>query len=323
MRLEGSQDFILIIDEIQKVVNWSEAVKKEWDADTFNDVNIKVLLLGSSRILLEKGLSDSLMGRFELIKMSHWNYSEMRDAFGFTLEQFIYFGSYPGAAFLIQDEERWRDYIHSSIIDATIHKDILQDAPIRKPALLRQTFELGASYSAKIISLTKIIGQLQDAGNTTTLIDYLNLLSDSGLLVGLQKYDFDRARRRASIPKFQVYNNALKTVFSDYDYQTALADRKYWGHIYESAIGAFLVSQSFVNNYSVYYWRDGDKEVDYILKQNDKIICIEVKSNLKSNNAGLEEIRRHYNPFATFIVGDAGIKAEDFLSIDPKLLFKK
>lgn len=141
MRLEGSQDFILIIDEIQKVVNWSEAVKKEWDADTFNDVNIKVLLLGSSRILLEKGLSDSLMGRFELIKMSHWNYSEMRDAFGFTLEQFIYFGSYPGAAFLIQDEERWRDYIHSSIIDATIHKDILQDAPIRKPALLRQTFE--------------------------------------------------------------------------------------------------------------------------------------------------------------------------------------
>ena len=167
MRVENLPEFILIIDEVQKIKNWSEVVKKEWDADTFNDINMKVVLLGSSRVLLEKGLSDSMMGRFEEIRMTHWSYPEMRDAFGISLEQYLYFGGYPGAVFLIEDEERWAQYINGAIIDATINKDILYDSPISKPALLRQTFELGTAYSGEIVSLTKMVGALQDAGNTT------------------------------------------------------------------------------------------------------------------------------------------------------------
>lgn len=322
MRVENKSDFILVIDEVQKIKNWSEVVKKEWDADTFNDINIKVIILGSSRVLLEKGLSDSMMGRFEEIRMAHWSYAEMRDAFGISLEQYLYFGGYPGAAFLIEDEERWRQYISGAIIDATINKDILYDSPISKPALLRQTFELGASYSGEIVSLTKMIGSLQDAGNTTTLAGYLNLLGDSGLLTGLQKFAMDKSRQRASAPKFQVYNNALKTIYTDLTFKEAILNRKEWGRIFESAIGAHIVSNAFTADYEVFYWREKDKEVDYILKRKSRIVAIEVKSNSEKYNAGLEEIRNMYQPYATMVVGEGGMKAEEFLSINPAKLFE-
>ena len=237
-RSNNWESAILVIDEIQKVSNWSEVVKKEWDDDTFNDRNIKVLLLGSSRVRLEKGLSESLAGRFEEIRMGHWSYVEMRDCFGWALDQYIFYGGYPGAAPLVDDEDRFQQYIQSSIIDATINKDILMDTPIGKPALLRQTFELGAAYSGELLSLNKMLGSLQDAGNTSTLSGYLNLLAESGLLCGLQKYSIDMARRRASIPKLQVYNNALKTVYSPMPFNQAVLDRKSWGRIFESGVGA-------------------------------------------------------------------------------------
>lgn len=284
--------------------------------------NMKVVLLGSSRVLLEKGLSDSMMGRFEEIRMTHWSYPEMRDAFNMSLEQYLYFGGYPGAAFLIEDEERWGQYINGAIIDATINKDILYDSPISKPALLRQTFELGTSYSGEIVSLTKMVGALQDAGNTTTLAGYLNLLGDSGLLTGLQKFAMDKSRQRASAPKFQVFNNALKTVYNDLTFKEAILNRKEWGRIFESAIGAHIVSNAFTGNYEVFYWREKDKEVDYILKKKNRIVAIEVKSNSEMYNAGLEEIRKMYQPYASFVVGEGGMKAEQFLSINPAKLFE-
>ena len=254
-RSNNWESAILVIDEIQKVPNWSEVVKKEWDDDTFNDRNIKVLLLGSSRVRLEKGLSESLAGRFEEIRMGHWSYVEMMDCFGWSLDQYIFYGGYPGAAPLVDDEDRFQQYIQSSIIDATINKDILMDTPIGKPALLRQTFELGAAYSGELLSLNKMLGSLQDAGNTSTLSGYLNLLAESGLLCGLQKYSIDMARRRASIPKLQVYNNALKTVYSPMPFNQAVLDRKSWGRIFESGVGAYLVSQAFVHRFDVFYWR--------------------------------------------------------------------
>lgn len=209
---KGYESIVLVIDEIQKITNWSEAVKKEWDDDTFHDRNIKVLLLGSSRVMLEKRLSESLAGRFEEIRMSHWSYMEMKECFGFTLDQYIYYGGYPGAASLIDEEDRYLQYIQSGIVDATINKDILMDTPIGKPALLRQTFELGSAYSGQLLSLNKMLGSLQDAGNTATLAGYIHLLDESGLLCGLQKYSIDTARRKASIPKLQVYNNALNAI---------------------------------------------------------------------------------------------------------------
>lgn len=306
------ESVILVIDEIQKIANWSEVVKKEWDDDTFHDRNIKVLLLGSSRVLLEKGLSESLAGRFEEIRMSHWSYQEMKECFGFSLDQYLFYGGYPGAAALIGDEDRFSQYIQSAIIEATINKDILMDTPISKPALLRQTFELGAAYSGELLSLNKMLGSLQDAGNTVTLAGYINLLDESGLLCGLQKFNVDMERRRASIPKLQVYNNALKMVYSPLTFEQAILNRKAWGRIFESGIGAYLVSQAFVHRFEVFYWRERDDEVDFVLRKKGSVIAIEVKSNAEKRTDGLDKFRKLFNPQSAFIVGDGGISAEDF-----------
>lgn len=321
MQMRGFSEITLVIDEIQKIKNWSEIVKKEWDDDTFHDRNIKVLLLGSSRVLLEKGLSESLAGRFEEIRMTHWSYQEMKDCFGFTLDQYLFYGSYPGAAPLISDEDRFQQYIQSAIVDATINKDILMDTPIGKPALLKQTFELGSSYSGKLLSLNKMLGSLQDAGNTATLSGYLNLLGESGLLCGLQKYSIDNARSKASIPKLQVFNNALKTIYNPHSFEQAILDRKAWGHIFESGIGAYLVSQSFEHRFEVFYWRERNDEVDFILRKKGVVVAIEVKSNVEKSTAGLMKFRNMFNPKIAFIVGDGGIPVDEFLTMDLRRLF--
>lgn len=317
MKMGGYAEFLLIIDEIQKIRGWSEVVKKEWDNDYFNNVNLKVVLLGSSRVMLEKGLADSLAGRFEEIRMSHWTFPEMQEAFGMSLEQYIYYGGYPGAAPLINDYDRWSQYIESAIVDATINKDILQNNVVSKPSLLRQTFELGSVYSSQELSLTKLIGQLQDAGNTTTISSYLKLLSDAGILTGLQKFANDAARKRASAPKFQVYNNALRNIYTDLTLEQAAIQPKEWGRYFESAIGAHIVSQAFVDRYDVYYWRDGNDEVDYILQKKNKIIAIEVKSNHERHTSGLEKFKDKFHPDNILLVGPEGMSAEDFLSTSP------
>ena len=323
MKVEHLPELILIIDEIQKIIGWSEIVKKEWDNDTFNDVPLKVILLGSSRVMLDKGLADSLEGRFERIVLSHWSYAEMKEAFGFTIEQFIYYGAYPGAAALIDDPERWMDYISGAIVDATINKDILVNEKITKPALLRQTVELSSAYSGQELSLTKMIGQMNDAGNTTTITGYLNLLSQAGLVAGLNKYANDLARKKNSVPKHQVYNNALRTLYCGKTLEEAIIDRTLWGHLYESAIGAHIMSYSYAGKYKVYYWRSGEGcEVDYVLETNGKLIAIEVKSNSDQWNRGLSEFNGLFKPYLSLVVGEGGMKAEDFLSINPVDLFK-
>lgn len=323
MKVENLPEIILIIDEIQKIIGWSEIVKKEWDNDTFNEVPLKVILLGSSRVMLDKGLADSLQGRFERIILSHWSFSEMRDAFGFSLEQFIYYGAYPGAAELIEDSERWRNYISGSIVDATINKDILVNEKIAKPALLRQSFEMSSAYSGQELSLTKMIGQMTDAGNTTTVTGYLNLLSQAGLVCGLNKYAVDMARKKNSVPKHQVYNNALKTFYCEKPFKDAVLDQKLWGRLFESAIGAHIMSYAYAGEYKVYYWRTNPGcEVDYVLAKKGKLVAIEVKSNEDDWNNGLTAFNEAFKPYLTLVVGRGGIQAEDFLSMNPVDLFK-
>lgn len=317
----GWNSVVLVIDEIQKISNWSEVVKKEWDDDTFHERNIKVLLLGSSRVLLERGMAESLAGRFEEIRMSHWSFKEMKECFGFSLDQYLFYGGYPGAATLIHDSDRFEQYIQSAIIEATINKDILMDTPISKPALLKNTFELGAAYSGNLLSLNKMLGSLQDAGNTSTLAGYINLLNESGLLCGLQKYSVDLSRRKASIPKFQVYNNALKMVYGSLSFEQAMLDRKSWGHIFESGIGAYLVNQAFIHRFDVFYWRERNDEVDFVLQKKGSLVAIEVKSNAEKQTLGLEKFKQMFNPKTSFIVGDGGISAEEFLSMDIQKLF--
>ena len=321
MRVQGLGEYLLVFDEIQKIQNWSEFVKKEWDADTRNGINIKVVLLGSSRVMLDKGLADSMAGRFEEIRMGHWTYPEMRDAFGVSLEEYMYFGGYPGAQFLYHDETRWKDYIRSSMVETAIQRDIIMQSAINKPALLRQTFELGAAYSGKLLSLTKMLGLLQDAGNTVTLAGYLELLRESCMLTGLQKYSVDMSRKRSSIPKYQVYNNALTSIYYEQSFKDIIKNRDVWGHSFESAIGAHLVNEAFVSHFEVYYWRDGKDEVDYIIKKNQKIAAIEVKSNSESFTHGLSRFVDLFHPVEAVVIGENGISPEEFLSMSPMVLF--
>lgn len=323
MTIRGEQERLLVIDEIQKIDNWSEVVKREWDEDTRNRVNLKVVLLGSSRLLIKKGLTESLAGRFELIRIGHWSFQEMQDAFGVTLDQYIYFGGYPGPADMIDDERRWRKYIKDSLVAPAIDKDVIMTSNIYKPALMKQLFELGCGYSAEILSLTKMIGQLSDAGNVTTLSSYLEILNQCSLLTGLQKYANDDARKRASVPKYQVYNNALLTAYKGRSFIADRTDTKAWGRWVESAVGAHLLSMAEELDYQIYYWRepskgrdDKDKEVDYILVSNGEAIAIEVKSGRRGMNSGLPAFVEAFHPKKSFVVGTGGVPLEDFLKCD-------
>lgn len=323
LRLKASDatEYLLVIDEIQKIDNWSEIVKQQWDKDTRENINIKVILLGSSRLLIQKGLTESLAGRFETLYLGHWSYLEMQEAFGWSIEQYVYFGGYPGSASLINDEERWKNYIKDSLIETSISKDILMLTRVDKPALLKRLFELGSLYSGQILSYTKIIGQLQDAGNTVTLANYLKILSDCGLLGGLDKYAGDIIRKRGSSPKFQVYNNALITSQSNDTYEKAIINPELWGRLVESSVGAHLINYSISERYNLYYWREGNNEVDFILEKGDKIIGLEVKSGMKADNAGMSVFAEKFHPEKILLVGTGGIPYDEFLKINPKELF--
>ncbi len=321
LKASGAKEFLLVIDEIQKIDNWSEIVKQQWDKDTRENVNIKVILLGSSRLLIQKGLTESLAGRFEILYLGHWSYPEMQEAFGWSIEQYVYFGGYPGSATLIGDEERWKNYVKDSLIETSISKDILMLTRVDKPALLKRLFELGCLYSGQILSYTKIIGQLQDAGNTTTLANYLRLLSDSGLLGGLEKYAGDIIRKRGSSPKFQVYNNALITSQNNDTYEKAVINPKLWGRLVESSVGTHLMNHSISERYNLYYWREGNYEVDFVLEKGDKVIGLEVKSGMKAENAGIALFSDKFYPDKILLVGTGGIPYDEFLKINPKELF--
>lgn len=318
---EESKEFILIIDEIQKIPNWSEAIKKYWDEDSWNNTNIKLILLGSSRLLIQQGLTESLAGRFETLYMEHWNYSEMKDAFGMGLDEYIYFGGYPGSSHLIQDEERWKRYVSDSLIETSISKDILMLTRVDKPALLRRLFDIGSQYTGQILSFNKLLGQLQDAGNTTTLSHYIELLSDSGLLGKLDKYAGNYMRKRASIPKFQVYNNALLSSRSNLCYDEVRSTPKLWGRYVESAIGSHLMNHAQKENLRIFYWRENNLEVDFIIERNNECVAIEVKSGKANQTAGLKSFQEQFKPKQTLLVGGDGIGIEDFLTVNPKNIF--
>ena len=320
-RIMGGGEYLLVIDEIQKIRNWSEAVKREWDLDSFNDVNIKVVLLGSSRLLLKSGLTESLAGRFEMIRLGHWSYQEMHDAFGWSVDQYIYYGGYPGGAHLVKNESRWKRYILDAVVEPAISKDVLMTTIIYKPALLRQLFELGCSYSGELLSLNKMLGQLQDAGNVTTLANYIKVLDECELLAGLQKYASDNSRKYNSIPKYQVYNSALMSVYTGRGFVKEYTDPMRWGRWVESAVGAYLVGKASVMDFKLYYWRDAQDEVDFVLARGESVIGIEVKSGRRTMNRGLSVFMEAFHSKYVYVVGSGGISIEDFLKLDLNVLF--
>lgn len=310
----GPKPYVLALDEIQKIPRWSEIVKGLWDGDRAETVPLHVILLGSSPWLMQKGLTESLAGRYEAIRMSHWAYSEMQSAFDFSLDEYIYFGGYPSSATLIRDVRRWREYVRGSLIQPNIEKDVLQMTRVDKPALLKNLFELGCgSYSGQIVSYTKLQGQLQDAGNTVTLAHYLNLLSQAGLLTGLGKYAGKAHRQRASSPKLNARNTALMSALAGYTFAEARGDRTYWGHLVESAIGAHLINTA-PDGCGVHYWREGHDEVDFVLANSRKLIAIEVKSGADyATPKGLSAFVAKFKNARPLIVGEGGIPIAEFL----------
>ena len=314
-RESGRSGVVLALDEIQKIPAWSETVKRLWDEDSARRVPLRVVILGSAPLLIQRGLSESLAGRFELLPIPHWSFDEMRRAFGFTLEQYIYFGGYPGAAPLIEDPSRWARYIKDSLVETTIARDVLLLSRVDKPALLRQLFELGCRYSGQVLSYTKMLGQLQDAGNSTTLAHYLDLLAGAGMLTGLQKYAGSAVRQRGSIPKLQVLNTALMTALSGLSLAEARRDADYWGRLTESAVGAHLANAAMSEDCRLYYWREQNREVDFVVKAGRQVLAIEVKSGRRRDVlTGIAAFHSRFRNTRTLLVGADGVSLEGFLS---------
>ncbi len=314
-RDSGPEGAVLAMDEIQKIPGWSEIVKRLWDEDTRTRLPLYVVVLGSAPLLVHKGLSESLAGRFEILHLPHWSFEEMKKAFGFSLEQYIFFGGYPGPAPLTGDFPRWRRYILDSLVETTISRDILLLTKVNKPVLLRRLFELGCRYSGQILSYNKLLGQIQDAGNTTTLAHYLDLLSGAGMLTGLSKFTVQPVRSRASSPKFQVLNTALLTAQAGLAPDEAGKDRDFRGRLVESAVGAHLANAAAQGTCRVFYWKEKDREVDFVIQAGRKITAVEVKSGRQGKALpGMAAFRLRYQPDRTLLVGEGGIPLEEFLS---------
>ncbi|HET8759994.1 MAG TPA: ATP-binding protein [Nitrospiria bacterium] len=311
----GKSGAVLVLDEIQKMSGWSETVKRLWDEDTRARRPLKVVLLGSAPLLIARGLTESLAGRFEVLRLPHWSFAEMKAAFGWSLDTYLFYGGYPGAAPLIREHDRWAHYIIDSLIETTISRDVLLLSRVDKPALLRRLFHLGCRYSGQILSYTKMLGQLHEAGNVTTLAHYLDLLAGAGMITGLQKFAGDVARQRGSSPKLQVLNTALMTAQSGMTLKEARGDREFWGRLTESAVGAYWANAAATGACEVFYWRDRDKEVDFVVRAGRGLVAIEVKSGrVREAPPGLAAFTQAFKPKRTLLIGDDGIPVERFLS---------
>lgn len=309
-----AQGGLLVLDEVQKISGWSETVKRLWDEDTRRRCPLKVVLLGSAPLLIQRGLADSLAGRFEVLHLPHWSAAEMHDAFGWSVEQCLFYGGYPGTAPLISDHDRWVRYVRDALIETTLSRDVLLMSRVDKPALMRRMFELGCRYSGQILSYTKMIGQLQDAGNTTTLAHYLELLSAAGMVGGLPKFAGEMVRSRASSPKLQVLDMALFSALSGYRFEEAQADREHWGRLTESAVGAHLANAAATGQCEVYYWRERNREVDFVVRSGRKLVALEVKSG-RSRDAlpGMQAFQAAFHPDRMLLIGGDGIPVQEFL----------
>jgi predicted AAA+ superfamily ATPase len=311
----GKAGAVLALDEVQKIPNWSESVKRLWDEDTRARLPLRVVVLGSSPLLMRHGLTESLAGRFEVLHLPHWSYAEMRAAFDYSLEQYLYFGGYPGAAPLVEDPARWRRYLLDALIETTIARDVLLMTRVDKPALLRRLFELGCRYSGQVLSYTKMLGQLQDAGNTTTLAHYLDLLSGAGMLTGIPKYAGRVQRQRGSSPKLQVLNTALMTAQSGLSPDEARTDREFRGRLIESAVGAHLANAAAGGACELFYWRERNREVDYVVRAGKVLVGIEVKSGRQPHALpGLGAFAETFKVRRTLLVGGDGIPLDEFLT---------
>ena len=313
MALTSKGPVILILDEVQKVRGWSEMVKLLWDTRSHKP-EIRFLILGSSALLMQEGLTESLAGRFFLHRCLHWPFPESREAFGWNLNQWLFFGGYPGGVSFIDDQMSWKRYITDSLIETVLARDVLQMTKIVKPSLLRHLFTLAAMLPAQTVSYTKMLGQLQDAGNTTTLAHYLKLLESAFLVSGLEVFSQGIQRKRGSSPKLILWNNALVNALSTRTLDESLADPVWWGRLVENAVGGYLCNHLNSVEYNLSYWRERDQEVDFVISRGREIWAMEVKSGRSGKSSGLNRFRSRYPKARVLMVGGQGIPLEEFFT---------
>jgi len=315
---------LLVVDEMQKIPGWSETVKLLWDRIKDRPKNpLRVLLLGSSSLLIQDGLTESLAGRFLLHRFPHWSLPEMQELCGWGLTQWLYYGGYPGGAPLVASETTWRSYILDSLIETTLSRDILQLQRITKPALLRALFFTAMKHPAEIISYTKLMGLIPDAGNASTVAHYTQLLASAFLLQPLPLYPSHSSR--ASKPKIIVQNNALITATSDRSFDETAHNSHRIGRLAENAVGAHLLNTLHPSEYRVSYFRERvrgrDLEVDFVITRGDTVVALEVTTAESHSRAGIEAFKQQVPSAHAITVGPGGIPLADFLSTHPEQFF--
>jgi len=311
------QRTLLVLDEIQKIHRWSDVVKGLYDEDKRTRSLVRPVILGSSSLHVERGAKESMAGRYEVLFCPHWTFPECRDAFGWNLEQWLFWGGYPGAAPLVKDPRRWRRFVSDALIEPVLSRDVLQLTPVLKPALLRQLFMLAVHAPAQVLSYNKMLGQLQDAGNTVTLAHYLSLLSSAFLVTGLNLWSgSDVIRQRASSPKLIVWNNALVTSLGGLTFAEAQRQPELWGRLVENAVGAHLLNHGFVQTTG--YWQKAHAEVDFVVQGGRRTTAFEVKSGRKAVSAGMEAFRREHGKVRSLVVGTGGIPLAQFFATSPE-----
>lgn len=275
---------LLIIDEVQKIPNWSETLKSLWDR---NPHKLRVVVLGSSSLQIQTGLTESLAGRFELTRIYHWTYTELKNAFGYDLERFLLYGGYPGSVSYEDDYDRWYAYLKDSIVESVIGKDILLNRTVGNPALFRQAFEILCRYPAQEISYTKLLGQLQDKGNTDLIKYYIELYAGAFLIHPLEKFSAKGWLTRSSSPKILISCPALYTMTEG---PRVLEDLDKRGRVFELAVGAQMLQQPG----ELFYWREKNSEVDFVYRYQGKIYAIEVKSGRRKSTKGIESFTKQF-----------------------------
>ena len=307
---------ILIFDEIQKINNWSEVVKALWDIDRRENCKVRVVLLRSAPLFVDKGNSDSLMGRFEIIKSPYWSYPEMSEAFGFNLDEYIFYGGFPGAVPIFRELERWSEYIHHAIVHSVVNRDICALTQIDEPALLKQLLELSVQYSGQILSYDKLTDQLHNAKNATTIENYLDLLLRVGLVGNMLKFTDNPTISDYEVFKLYVRNTGLMSAPSRYSLEQAKENRTFWGQLVDSSVGAHLLNTG-PPIVEIYYWKEKKLEVDFVLKRGPKLVPVIVKSGdsrKKSSMTGLDQFKKKFNATGSILVGQGGVSIPDFLS---------
>ena len=274
-----------VIDEIQKINHWSEAIKKIWDQQARGAAKqrkIKFILLGSSSLIIQKGLTESLAGRYQTLNVHHWNFLETKKLIpSISLNQFLEMGGYPGSYRFLKKRDQFENFIKNSIIEPAISMDILSFSRVRKPALFKQIFEILCGYPAQEISYTKLLGQLQDKGNTDLIKTYIALYEQAFLFKSLEKFSHKTIKIKSSAPKILP----LSPCFSLFSVQKNLTSR-----VFEATVGAQLSRLQG----ELYYWREQNKEIDFVYFFKKRIYAIEVKFGKKKTTFGMESFLKKF-----------------------------